>query len=173
MHATSVTACAYGTIRQCGGCYRRCSRNAVVVVRIHDQFVGPRSLQLLRERQRLRGRRAPVAAAVHDQEGHVDLFRPVRSGSSCPSSAIARTCTSPDTITTCSTSSPRGGCTSSSPAAGKLRPIAPGPRSLFARSANGFAVIDADPLTLTVKFVETDLSSPYSFTRSRNSSAQP
>lgn len=57
--------------------------------------------------------------------------------------------------------------------AGKLRPIEPGPRSLFARSANGFAVIDADRLTLTVKFVETDLSSPYSFTLSRNSSAQP
>ena len=57
--------------------------------------------------------------------------------------------------------------------AGKLRPIAPGPRSLFARSAHGFAVIDADRLTLTVKFVETDLSSPYAFTLSRSSSAQP
>jgi hypothetical protein len=56
--------------------------------------------------------------------------------------------------------------------AGKLRPIEPGPRSLFARSATGFAVIDADRLTLTVRFVETDLSSPYSFTLSRHSSAQ-
>jgi tartrate-resistant acid phosphatase type 5 len=56
--------------------------------------------------------------------------------------------------------------------AGKLRPIEPGPRSLFARSANGFAVIDADRSTLTVKFVETDLSSPYSFTLSRSTSSQ-
>ena len=56
---------------------------------------------------------------------------------------------------------------------GKLRPIKPGPRSLFARSAHGFAVIDADAVTLTVKFVETDLSSPYSFTLSRSQPAGP
>ena len=44
---------------------------------------------------------------------------------------------------------------------GKLRAITPGPRSLFARSARGFAVLDADAATLTVKFVEDDLTSPY------------
>jgi hypothetical protein len=57
---------------------------------------------------------------------------------------------------------------------GKIRPIQPGPRSLFARSANGFAVIDADERALTVSFVETDLSSPYSYTitRSGTSSGQ-
>ena len=55
--------------------------------------------------------------------------------------------------------------------AGKLRPIQPGPRSLFARSANGFAVLEADTRTLTVRFVETDLSSPYASTLRRDSSA--
>ena len=48
--------------------------------------------------------------------------------------------------------------------AGKLRPIEPGPRSLFARSAHGFAVLEADARTLTVKFVEADLTSPYTYT---------
>jgi 3',5'-cyclic AMP phosphodiesterase CpdA len=50
---------------------------------------------------------------------------------------------------------------------GKLRTIEPGARSLFARSANGFAVIEADARTLTVTFVETDLSAPYKYTLTR------
>jgi len=50
---------------------------------------------------------------------------------------------------------------------GKLRTIEPGPRSLFARSANGFAVIEADARTLTVTFVETDLTTPYTYTLTR------
>jgi hypothetical protein len=50
---------------------------------------------------------------------------------------------------------------------GKLRTIEPGPRSLFARSANGFAVIEADVRTLTVTFVETDLTTPYTYTLKR------
>ena len=53
---------------------------------------------------------------------------------------------------------------------GKLRTIEPGPRSLFARSARGFAVLDATASSLTVKFVNEDLSSPYTYTLSR---AQP
>ena len=51
--------------------------------------------------------------------------------------------------------------------AGKLRTIEPGPRSLFARGANGFAVIEADARTLTVTFVEVDLTSPYTYTITR------
>jgi tartrate-resistant acid phosphatase type 5 len=51
---------------------------------------------------------------------------------------------------------------------GKLRTIEPGPRSLFARSARGFAVLDADAATLTVKFVEEDLTSPYTYTLTRS-----
>lgn len=47
---------------------------------------------------------------------------------------------------------------------GKVRTIEPGPRSLFAKGANGFAVIDADARSLTVTFVEKDLTSPYTFT---------
>ena len=50
---------------------------------------------------------------------------------------------------------------------GKLRPIEAGPRSLFAKSAHGFAVLEADSQTLTVRFVEADLSSPYSYTITR------
>jgi hypothetical protein len=44
---------------------------------------------------------------------------------------------------------------------GKLRTIEPGPRSLFAKSANGFAVLEADARTLTVTFVETHLPTRY------------
>jgi hypothetical protein len=51
--------------------------------------------------------------------------------------------------------------------AGKLRTIDPGPRSLFARSARGFATITADASTLTVKFVEEDLTSPYTYSLKR------
>jgi hypothetical protein len=47
---------------------------------------------------------------------------------------------------------------------GKLRTIQPGPRSLFAKGAHGFAVLDADAAALTITFVETDLSSPYRYT---------
>ena len=36
---------------------------------------------------------------------------------------------------------------------GKLRPIQPGPRSLFAKSENGFAVLDVQPDTLVVTFI--------------------
>jgi tartrate-resistant acid phosphatase type 5 len=56
---------------------------------------------------------------------------------------------------------------------GKLRPITPGPRSLFARSARGFAVLDADAATLTVKFVEEDLTSAYTYTLTRSQPAGP
>ena len=51
--------------------------------------------------------------------------------------------------------------------AGKLRTIEPGPRSLFAKGANGFAVLEADAKALTVRFVEADLTSPYSYTLTR------
>jgi hypothetical protein len=51
---------------------------------------------------------------------------------------------------------------------GKLRTIEPGPRSLFARSAHGFAVVEADARTLRVTFVEQDLSSPYTYTLARH-----
>ncbi len=47
---------------------------------------------------------------------------------------------------------------------GKLRTIEPGPRSLFARSAHGFAVLEANDQTLKVTFIETDLTSPYTYT---------
>lgn len=50
---------------------------------------------------------------------------------------------------------------------GKLRPIEPGPRSLFAKSANGFAVLEADARSLTVTFVEPDLTAPYRYTLTR------
>ena len=50
---------------------------------------------------------------------------------------------------------------------GKLRTIEPGPRSLFARSANGFAVIEADARTLTVTFVEANLTTPYTYRLTR------
>jgi tartrate-resistant acid phosphatase type 5 len=53
---------------------------------------------------------------------------------------------------------------------GKLRTIEPGPRSLFAASAHGFAVLEADAQALTVTFVKEDLSSPYSYSLNR---AQP
>ena len=56
---------------------------------------------------------------------------------------------------------------------GKLRPITPGPRSLFARSARGFAVLDADAATLTVKFVEEDLTSAYTYTLTRSQPVGP
>jgi tartrate-resistant acid phosphatase type 5 len=39
---------------------------------------------------------------------------------------------------------------------GKLRPIEPGPRSLFAKSANGFAVLDVQSESLAVAFVDVN-----------------
>jgi tartrate-resistant acid phosphatase type 5 len=51
---------------------------------------------------------------------------------------------------------------------GKLRTIEAGPRSLFARSANGFAVLEADERNLTVTFVESDLTAPYRYTLTRS-----
>ncbi len=56
---------------------------------------------------------------------------------------------------------------------GKLRTIEPGPRSLFARSAHGFAVLEADSQTLTVTFVQDDLTSPYSYTLRRAGTGAP
>jgi tartrate-resistant acid phosphatase type 5 len=56
---------------------------------------------------------------------------------------------------------------------GKLRPIEPGPRSLFARSAHGFAVVEADAQSLTVKFVQDDLTSPYAYTLKRQDGSIP
>ena len=56
---------------------------------------------------------------------------------------------------------------------GKLRTIEPGPRSLFAKGANGFAVLEADASTLTVTFVEVDLTSPYTYTITRTEPAAP
>jgi hypothetical protein len=51
--------------------------------------------------------------------------------------------------------------------AGKLRTIEPGPRSVFAKGARGFATIAADSAALSVKFVEEDLSSPYTYSLKR------
>jgi tartrate-resistant acid phosphatase type 5 len=56
---------------------------------------------------------------------------------------------------------------------GKLRTIEPGPRSLFAKGANGFAVLEADASTLTVTFVEVDLTSPYTYTITRTEPPAP
>jgi tartrate-resistant acid phosphatase type 5 len=47
---------------------------------------------------------------------------------------------------------------------GQLRPITPGPRSLFAASAHGFAVLDVDPHQLTVTFVDSELKERYRYT---------
>jgi tartrate-resistant acid phosphatase type 5 len=39
--------------------------------------------------------------------------------------------------------------------AGKLRPTQPGPRTLFAKSANGFAVLEIDAARLQFAFIGT------------------
>ncbi|HEY2934168.1 MAG TPA: metallophosphoesterase [Acidobacteriota bacterium] len=44
-----------------------------------------------------------------------------------------------------------------------IRPITAGPRSLFAKSAHGFAVLEADKDSLTVRFVGADLSQLYEY----------
>jgi tartrate-resistant acid phosphatase type 5 len=46
---------------------------------------------------------------------------------------------------------------------GKLRPITPGPRSLFARSAHGFAVLEIDRQRLAVAFVGVDGAELYRY----------
>jgi len=45
-----------------------------------------------------------------------------------------------------------------------IRRITPGPRSLFAKSSYGFAVIEADQASLKVTFVNTDLEPLYEYT---------
>lgn len=44
-----------------------------------------------------------------------------------------------------------------------IRPVEKGPRSLFARSSFGFAVLEADSTALTVRFVDTDLNEFYTY----------
>jgi hypothetical protein len=68
---------------------------------------------------------------------------------SCPT---ARTSTSPATITTCSTCGRRVHFFVAG-SGGKLRPITPGLRSLFAKSAHGFAVLEIQRDALEVAFV--------------------
>lgn len=51
---------------------------------------------------------------------------------------------------------------------GKLRPITPGPRSLFAQSANGFAVLEIGADRLKVSFVRADLQTLYEYTLTRS-----
>lgn len=46
----------------------------------------------------------------------------------------------------------------------RIRPITPGPRSLFARSSYGFAVLEADEQKLTVTFIDSDLKQLYAYT---------
>jgi hypothetical protein len=46
----------------------------------------------------------------------------------------------------------------------RIRRIEPNTRSLFAHSANGFAMIEADARTLAVKFIGTDLKTLYEYT---------
>jgi tartrate-resistant acid phosphatase type 5 len=46
---------------------------------------------------------------------------------------------------------------------GQLRPIEPGPRSLFAKSALGFAVIEAEAKQVKVRFIDTNLSQLYEY----------
>jgi hypothetical protein len=52
---------------------------------------------------------------------------------------------------------------------GKLRPIESGPRSLFAKSAHGFAVLEIDAATLQVAFVDTALTELYRHSVRRSS----
>jgi 3',5'-cyclic AMP phosphodiesterase CpdA len=47
---------------------------------------------------------------------------------------------------------------------GKLRPVQPGPRSLFAKSANGFAVLEIDADTLQMVFVGVGGEELYRYT---------
>jgi tartrate-resistant acid phosphatase type 5 len=56
---------------------------------------------------------------------------------------------------------------------GKLRPIEPGPRSLFARSANGFAVVEADAGQLKVKFIDAGLNQLYEYALTKQGQAAP
>jgi len=45
-----------------------------------------------------------------------------------------------------------------------IRPITPGPRSLFAKSSYGFAVLDVAPNSLKVSFFDTNLTPLYEYT---------
>jgi len=47
---------------------------------------------------------------------------------------------------------------------GKMRPIRRGPRSLFAQSALGFAVLEADGTSLKITFIEKSLKPLYEYT---------
>ena len=49
-------------------------------------------------------------------------------------------------------------------AGGKLRTIKPGPRSLFAKSALGFSVLEADKSSLKMTFVDKTLKPIYEYT---------
>jgi tartrate-resistant acid phosphatase type 5 len=53
---------------------------------------------------------------------------------------------------------------------GKLRPITAGERSLFARSALGFAVLEANHKSLTVTFIEKSLTPLYEYTLTKEES---
>ncbi|MCI0389718.1 MAG: metallophosphoesterase [Acidobacteria bacterium] len=44
-----------------------------------------------------------------------------------------------------------------------VRPLKPGPRSLFARDAHGFAVVEADAKQLKVRFIDTALNQLYEY----------
>jgi hypothetical protein len=47
---------------------------------------------------------------------------------------------------------------------GKLRPITPGPRSLFALSSTGFAILEASDSRLLVRFIDPELRTRYEYT---------
>jgi predicted phosphodiesterase len=55
---------------------------------------------------------------------------------------------------------------------GKLRPITAGERSLFARSALGFAVLEANHMSLKVTFIEKSLTPLYHFTLTKERPAR-
>ncbi len=50
---------------------------------------------------------------------------------------------------------------------GQLRPITPGPRSLFAKSARGFAVLEADANRVRVSFIDTNVNQLYEYSLMR------
>jgi hypothetical protein len=46
----------------------------------------------------------------------------------------------------------------------RIRTIEPGPRSLFARSSYGFAVIEANAKAITVRFIDQNVNQLYEYT---------
>jgi hypothetical protein len=52
-----------------------------------------------------------------------------------------------------------------------VRPITPGPRSLFAKSVHGFAVLEANDRQFTVRFIDTSLSRVYEYTLTKSEAA--